>query len=153
MANVDERVEELNDIIQDLRSPAEYNNHSLRMNVLFRQISGHFEENNGERLLPAVKAIYLHLPNNITLANQAQIIHELWILLQPGNNLNMFRSEEYPSDYEYEEPDDFFPPMLAAAPSQVAQGKRKKGKKSKKCKGKKCKKGRKSRRKSRRSRR
>ena len=119
-----------------------------------------FEENHGGMLDPRVKTIYLNLPevDNITLANQIPIIHNLWIFLQTRNydNWEIDSENSQASDREYVEPHDFFPELIPTAQgrkSRKYKASRKgrntqlgKSKKSKKCrkgrKGKKCRKSR-----------
>ena len=133
---------------------------------MLKQIKLDFGENNGEGLDPRVKNIYLNLPdvNNITLATQIPIVHNLWIFLQERNydNWEVDSDNSQASDREYVEPYDFFPELITNAQGRKSRkyktrttqlGKKGKntqlGKKSKKCKkgrkGKKCRKSRKGR--------
>ena len=151
---IEDLVEELNDIITGLRTTAQYNAHRNEMNAMLKHIKTEFEENHGGMLDPRVKNIYLNLPevDNITLANQIPIIHNLWIFLQTRNydNWEIDSENSQASDREYVEPHDFFPeliPMAQGRKSQKYKANRKGrntklGKKSKKSK--KCRKGRKS---------
>jgi hypothetical protein len=151
---IEDLVDELNDIITELKTIAQYNAHQNVMNAMLKHIKTEFEENHGGMLDPRVKNIYLNLPevDNITLANQIPIIHNLWIILQHDNlyNWEVDSDNSQASDNEYVEPHDFFPeliPMAQGRKSQKYKANRKGrntqlGKKSKKSK--KCRKGRKS---------
>ena len=137
---VDVRVDILNDIIMDLRNAADYNNHRDEMHALLVQISGHFDDNNGTYLKPAVRAIYANLPANVTLDNQVDIIHNLWVLLQLNNLVN-FETDSQNSQAseigEYHAPVDFFIPLIAAAAGRMTRKKiRKRRKGTRKGKGK-----------------
>jgi hypothetical protein len=160
--NINEFVDELNDIITGLRTTAQYNAHRNEMNAMLKHIKTEFEENHGGMLDPRVKTIYLNLPevDNITLANQIPIIHNLWIFLQTRNydNWEIDSDNSQASDREYVEPHDFFPELIPAAQGRKSRKYKvsrkgrttQLGNKSKKCrkgrKGKKCRKSRKSRR-------
>ena len=159
---IDDLVEQLNDVITGLRTTAQYNAHKDDINEMLKQIKLDFGENNGEGLDPRVKNIYLNLPdvNNITLASQIPIVHNLWIFLQERNydNWEVDSDNSQASDREYVEPHDFFPELIPAAEGRKSRkykasrkGRKTQllGNKSKKCrkgrKGKKCRKSRKSR--------
>ena len=166
---IDDLVEQLNDVITGLRTTVQYNVYKDDINEMLKQIKLDFGENNGEGLDPRVKNIYLNLPdvNNITLATQIPIVHNIWIFLQERNNNNweVDSDNSQASDREYVEPHDFFPELIPAAEGRKSRkykasrkGRKTQllGNKSKKCrkgrKGKKCRKSRKG-RKSRKSRR
>jgi len=159
---IEDLVDELNDIITRLRTTAQYNAHRNEMNAMLKHIKTEFEENHGGMLDPRVKTIYLNLPevDNITLANQIPIIHNLWIFLQTRNydNWEIDSDNSQASDREYVEPHDFFPELIPIAQGRKSRkykvsrkGRKtqlgKKNGKSKKCrkgrKGKKCRKSRK----------
>lgn len=163
---IDDLVEQLNDVITGLRTTVQYNVYKDDINEMLKQIKLDFGENNGEGLDPRVKNIYLNLPdvNNITLATQIPIVHNVWIFLQERNNNNweVDSDNSQASDREYVEPHDFFPELIPAAQgrksrkykasrkgrtTQMYTGKKKN--KSKKCRkgrqGKKCRKSRKGR--------
>lgn len=116
---IEDLVEELNDIITELRTTAQYNAHRNEMNAMLKHIKTEFEENHGGMLDPRVKTIYLNLPevDNITLANQIPIIHNLWIFLQTRNydNWEVDSDNSQASDREYVEPHDFFPELIPMA--------------------------------------
>ena len=160
--DVDDEVEQLNDIITGLRTSAQYITHRNVINDKLRIIKRDFGENNGEMLDPRVKNIYLNLPevDNITLASQIPIVHNLWIFLQERNydNWEVDSDNSQASDREYVEPHDFFPELIPAAEGRKSRKYKasRKGRKtqllsnkSKKCrkgrKGKKCRKSRKGR--------
>ena len=117
--DVDDEVEQLNDIITGLRTSAQYITHRNVINDKLRIIKRDFGENNGEMLDPRVKNIYLNLPevDNITLASQIPIVHNLWIFLQERNydNWEVDSDNSQASDREYVEPHDFFPELIPAA--------------------------------------
>ena len=159
---IDDLVEQLNDVITGLRTTVQYNVYKDDINEMLKQIKLDFGENNGEGLDPRVKNIYLNLPdvNNITLATQIPIVHNLWIFLQERNydNWEVDSDNSQASDREYVEPHDFFPELIPAAEGRKSRKYKasRKGRKtqllsnkSKKCrkgrKGKKCRKSRKSR--------
>lgn len=159
---IDDLVEQLNDVITGLRTTVQYNVYKDDINEMLKQIKLDFGENNGEGLDPRVKNIYLNLPdvNNITLASQIPIVHNLWIFLQERNydNWEVDSDNSQASDREYVEPHDFFPELIPAAEGRKSRkykasrkGRKTQllGNKSKKCrkgrKGKKCRKSRKSR--------
>jgi hypothetical protein len=159
---IDDLVEQLNDVITGLRTTVQYNVYKDDINEMLKQIKLDFGENNGEGLDPRVKNIYLNLPevNNITLASQIPIVHNVWIFLQERNNNNweVDSDNSQASDREYVEPHDFFPELIPAAEGRKSRkykasrkGRKTQllGNKSKKCrkgrKGKKCRKSRKSR--------
>ena len=159
---IDDLVEQLNDVITGLRTTVQYNVYKDDINEMLKQIKLDFGENNGEGLDPRVKNIYLNLPdvNNITLATQIPIVHNIWIFLQERNNNNweVDSDNSQASDREYVEPHDFFPELIPAAEGRKSRkykasrkGRKTQllGNKSKKCrkgrKGKKCRKSRKGR--------
>ena len=116
---IDDLVEQLNDVITGLRTTAQYNLYQNDINEMLKQIKLDFGENNGEMLDPRVKTIYLNLPevDNITLANQIPIVHNLWIFLQTRNydNWEVDSDNSQASDREYVEPHDFFPELITMA--------------------------------------
>ena len=116
---IEDLVEELNDIITRLRTTAQYNAHRNEMNAMLKHIKTEFEDNHSGMLDPRVKTIYLNLPevDNITLANQIPIIHNLWIFLQTRNydNWEIDSENSQASDREYVEPHDFFPELIPTA--------------------------------------
>lgn len=150
---IEDLVEELNDIITRLRTTAQYNAHRNEMNAMLKHIKTEFEDNHGGMLDPRVKTIYLNLPevDNITLANQIPIIHNLWIFLQTRNydNWEIDSENSQASDREYVEPPDFFPELIPTAQGRKSRKYKasRKGRKTQmytgKKKSKKCRKGRK----------
>lgn len=123
--DVENEVEQLNDIITGLRTPAQYNAHRNEINTMLKHIKAEFEENHGGMLDPRVKNIYLNLPevDNITLASQIPIVHNLWIFLQTSNydNYEVDSENSQASDREYVEPDDFFSELTPVAQGQATR--------------------------------
>jgi hypothetical protein len=120
---IEDLVDELNDIITELKTVAQYNAHRDEMNAMLKYIKTDFDENHGGMLDPRVKAIYLNLPavDNITLASQIPIIHNLWIFLQTRNydNWEIDSENSQASDREYVQPTDFFSEI-----APIAEGKK-----------------------------